>query len=1117
MSAPGGSSIAGSYALDGQAIDKATFYSVACDPSRSVAVESCAGSGKTWLLVSRMLRALLAPVLQGRSAPVAGIEPHQILAITFTRKAAGEMRRRLNELLHLFAGADDATILDELLARGVGSALAARHLPEIRAACARWLVSARPVQVRTIHGWFAALLRGAPLTALQDLGLPLDYALLEDETQALAQLWPRFFRSLHARPGARDDFSALVAAHGRRQIRLALEAALGKRLEFALSDRNGTVDDSVLHFTAQFRQFAGLAEPDDLLWRAGACRDALNQAAHNLGRAAAPSFARAGVELQASLQVQDRAALVEALFTKDGTPRKFSPRIHGLEQIRQAQDFVKVVLEARQQHVAWRYHQSMARLTRIMVDEFTTLKHERAWVDMPDLERAAVFLLGDPVLSGWIQERLDASLRHLLIDEFQDTSPLQWQALHAWLSSYGGASSQTPCLFIVGDPKQSIYRFRGAAPAVFVAAQEFMREALEGALLNCDHTRRNAQAVVNALNGVMAQAQGAGPLQGFRPHSTESTQTGAVLRLPLVERPLRDAPAADAAKENAGEAELGPWRDSLTTARLLPEERLRTLECRQAAAWVVARVAQGAPAGGIMVLARQRDRLVAMEDALRKMGLACEQPERTELGERCEVKDILALVDALVSPGHDLSLARALKSPLFGVSDEDLVNLALQQRDRRPAAGNGAPSWFELICDPGQSDPGWSRIGARLRRWKQWLDRLPCHDALVAIYEDGEVMRRFAQVVPQALRAQVLANLHALIAASLEMDGGRYVTPYALVRRMRRGGVKAAAASAPGAVRLLTIHGAKGLEADQVLVLDCDAPATARARPGVLMDWPVDQAAPVKFAFLLDDQKPPACCAAEFVAEQAARRREETNALYVAMTRARHELVLSALQSARPGGTTWWTQLAPLAIAQTVPMVAKLPDATTPATGQRVRLLTLPVVRIQTFPTTALPPAPDRPDLATPTDSQAANLGSAMHRLLELWPMGCSQPTQGMLQRTAREFDLDPPTLAKAAVMATCIITGAGAWAWDGSKVDWWSNEVEIVYAGQPLRIDRLVRQRDTGHWWVLDYKASGGSLKRPERMAQLSRYRDAVHKAHAGQEVRAAFLGADGGVETLT
>jgi ATP-dependent helicase/nuclease subunit A len=119
---------------------------------------------------------------------------------------------------------------------------------------------------------------------------------------------------------------------------------------------------------------------------------------------------------------------------------------------------------AQAQHQAWLHQQRMARLTRRLIAEFAALKRERGWIDMNDVERAARYLLSDSVLSGWVQERLDARVAHLLIDEFQDTSPLQWQALSAWLSGYAGLA--TPSVFSWATP-QSIYRFRRPSRRVF--------------------------------------------------------------------------------------------------------------------------------------------------------------------------------------------------------------------------------------------------------------------------------------------------------------------------------------------------------------------------------------------------------------------------------------------------------------------------------------------------------------------------------------------------------------------------------------------------------------------------------------------------------------------------
>jgi ATP-dependent helicase/nuclease subunit A len=728
------------------------------------------------------------------------------------------------------------------------------------------------------------------LAVLQQLGLPAHYELLEDDSEAVAQVWRPFHAAVVRDAGLTQDFHAVVAAHGRSQTHKALEAALAKRVEFALADARGVVDASIAPFGTQFPACAGLAVPEDLLHTASA-QGLLLAAARALGRAGAPTFAAKGVELEQGVTRRDAAAVLAALLTQKNEYRKFSDKLAGIEDVRAAQALAVQVVQAGEQHAAWLHQQAMARLTRVLIAQFSELKRERGWVDMNDVERAALVMLADPVLSGWVQQRLDARVRQLLIDEFQDTNPLQWQALHAWLSGYAGAgggasgADGAPRVFLVGDPKQSIYRFRRAEPQVFRAAQAFVVQGLGGDLLSCDHTRRNAPEVIAAVNAVMLQAQAQGEYEGYRAHSTAAAQQGAVLVLPPIARDAAHDP--EAAAREGGDA----WRDSLTTPRVLPEETLRNLECRQAALWLAAQL-QGTAGGqaglrpqDIMVLSRRRDRLAVMQDELRSLHIPAQQPEKADLADAPEVQDVLALVDVLVSPGHDLSLARALRSPLFGADDADLVALAEAQRAARSAVP--APSWLSLLLDASPPRPVLQGASAALSRWQAWLAAWPPHDALDAIFHDGDVLARFAQAAPAALRAGVLANLRALLAAALQLDGARYATPYAFVRALKRGGVKAPASAQADAVRLLTVHGAKGLEAPLVLLLDTDtAPARAETM-GVLVEWPGEAAHPQRFAFLASESRPPACTQDALAAEQAARQREELNALYVAMTRAR--------------------------------------------------------------------------------------------------------------------------------------------------------------------------------------------------------------------------------------
>ena len=1111
------------YEADGRLVPPAAFYALACDPRRSVAVEACAGAGKTWMLVARILRALAA-----QAANPEGVQPQEILAITFTKKATGEMRARLQEWLAAFANLAPDQLADALQKRGLDAVfLNENSITTLLNLYQKILASGRQVQIRTFHSWFASLLRNAPLAVLQQLEMPPGGELLEDDSHAISLVWPRFYAALKADATLLADYQALVTGHGRSQAQKALLAVFAKRTEFLLADEKRLVQTSVRHFSEVFADYANFETPEQVWTGSVANRQALLDAANALARASAASFAEKGIALEQATSTQDWDGVVDALLTQKGEPRKFSEKIVGIDQVRQTQALVHAFAEARNQHAAWQYHQGLVRLARVLLKAFTAIKRERGWVDMPDLERAALVLLADPQLGAWMQQRLDATVRHLLIDEFQDTNPLQWQALSAWLHSYAGAGGGArPGVFIVGDPKQSIYRFRRAEPQVFCAAQSFVGGALEGVRLACDHTRRNAPQVLAAVNTVMAQAQLEG-LVNFRTHTTESANTGAVLRLPQIPRPDKDTKPRP---------EDGVWRDTLTTPRELAEDTLRTLEARQAAAWIAQQIAQGAQPKDFMVLSRKRASLGPMQDALRALHIPATVAEKTGLMDCCEVQDVVALLDVLVSPRHSLSLARALKSPLFGLDDDDLVAIALLAREHisQSPQDTEEPGWLYLLSQTERLAPHLQGLHARLVQYQQWVQTLPPHDALSAIYHHADVERKFAVAAPAALRSSVLANLGAILQATLAIDGARYTTTYGFVRAMKSGQVKAPVQTPAEAVQLLTVHGAKGLEAPTVLLLDTDAQASRAESMGILVDWPGGQALPRTFAFVASESEPPSCLVDTLAAEQHARAREEINGLYVAMTRARERLVVSssAPHAANPG--SWWARLLPVAQPCTV--------STTEGQGEG---------NIQehdelNFELYSMPfPILKRPQYAIKNGStisqhliknnyknditevagnnfenDATQIGRAMHRLLEWQPLrhGSARfaASAGQVDAVARAFQLNPQQVVRAQAMARSICEGDGQWAWSADLLGWCGNEVELAYKGQVLRLDRLVHRSDTAQWWVLDYKSNSNPLGVADLVQQLTVYREAVESLYPSQPVQAAFLTPDGKVHAL-
>ena len=1081
------------YRIDGAPASSEAFYAAACDPALSVTVEACAGAGKTWMLVSRILRALLD-----------GAEPHEILAITFTRKAAGEMRTRLDEWLRDFSAArcDDATRERELRARGLDATAAATLAPALGRLHERVLASGRSVEIRTFHAWFAQLLRAAPFELLDELGLQPDVEVVDHLADHRARILRRFHRAVLADAALAEDYRALVRTRGRTQTAKWLAAAWDKRIEIELADAAGTLEDSVPPFQRVWPEHAALAHPTELV-RPAPADACLRLAADALSRQRGERCRQACEKLRKALAQDDPAArfdlAYDALHTRD-TGQKPGGRRQGVEGagVDEAAVFVGHVRRALRQHDAHIEHGRMVRLARVLLRETAAYKRARGLADMADLERCALALLRDATLAGWVQERLDARVRHVLVDEFQDTSPLQWQALHAWLSAYagagGGASGQRPPgVFIVGDPKQSIYRWRRAEPRVFEAARRFVVEGLAGRSLSCDHTRRNAPEVLEVVNAVFGAAGQHGVFEGFRAHTTEkpADPLAGVFHLRREPRP----PTVDAPPPAT------EWRDSLTAPRIEPEERLREHEARRAATAIRDLVDSGHAPGDVYVLCRKRESLRLVAERLAALHVPHAAGEDQPLLEAAEARDLVAVLDALASPRHALSVAHALRSPLFGATDADLATLA-------DVAATGDIDWWEALLRLGRPGAALSRARDLLVRWRAAARTLPPHDLLDRIVAEGELQPRLAAAVPAERRAAALAAVDALLGLALTLDGARYATPYNFVRALKRRALQVAAPARLDAVQLLTVHGAKGLEARAVFVVDADPEARNAESATLLVDWPVDAAAPSVCAFAYSETYCPPSLEDLRDREVAAREREELNGLYVAMTRAEERLVFSATEPYRPIDPSWWGRVEPHATPIELPAAHEVPVRVAQDGERAIVLQMLPRV-----PPEVLGPVARR---APADDDAASRLGQAVHRVLE-WAArpGATASVPALADAAAQAFGVPPAEVARLARR----ILGSPACArfFDARSLRWAGNEVAVAEGGDALRIDRLVafdathESSGSREWWVLDYKLRHAPEALAEYREQLLRYRRAVQALQPDERVRCAFITGEG------
>jgi ATP-dependent helicase/nuclease subunit A len=1072
----------------------------ALDPRQSVVIEACAGSGKTWLLVSRIVRLLLSDV-----------RPSEILAITFTRKAAQEMQSRLHDWLHLLATAEDRQVLDFLRDREVPEREFQALLPRARSLLERFLTDRPGITVSTFHGWFLHLLKHAPLASGAAGG-----ANLADQTSALIEeAWQQFAEGLQRNPQSpvARALTFLFETYGLENTRSLLVGFLDKRAEWWAYTREQP--DGVVWALDRLRAGMPVAPDADVigeLFGDGARVSHLDEYAALLDRNATQESKRFAQLIRGSLadaSLDERFARVcGTLLTAAGTVRVRNPSAAqeqrlGAEGQRRFlelhEELAREFLEAR----AWLTEQQIYRLNEAallcgteLLDRYQRIKTDRGLIDYTDVEWRASLLLNHSHYAEYMQYKLDARYRHVLLDEFQDTNPLQWRVMKAWLEA-SVAAGNPPTVFQVGDPKQSIYRFRRAEPRLFAIAGQWLKDRHGAVMLDQNVTRRNAPAVASVVNRVFE-----GRLQNFHPHvSYQQALPGTVEVLPLIDR------------EPSPQAEPQPWRNPLRAARADAVDRRRELEAARLATgirdivgrWQV--IDNGVPRrarhSDIMVLVTRRTHLEIYERALRHAQVPYVSGRQGGLLDTREADDLTALLHFLVIPFADLHLAVALRSPVFSATDDDLQALA---------AAGGRTWWLRLerLVEGGGAGARLERAHALLKGWLQWVDTLPVHDLLDRIYFEGDVMRRYEAAVPAPMRMGVAANLRAFLEVALTSDSGRYPSLQGFLHRiadMRRSRPEeapdaGAIAEGADAVRILTVHGAKGLESPVVWLLDANATDPRADGYGALVDWPPEADAPAHFSMVSRKAERGLSRALLFEREERLAAREDLNLLYVAMTRAKQALIVSGCEG--HGADDSWYQRIREAVQVAGVAGLRLPDETAAEEAAH-----------SAPPAERLPPEEMRRPLSIGerTDrlvDPRRRYGTLLHALLErLVPPGEGGDRDFLRQAlgvSGPDFDRlwqDAQSLLRAPDLGRFFDPAQYLKAY---------NELAYVSAsGELRRIDRVVEfEREI---WVLDYKTGEtadpddlAAAARPYR-AQLAGYRAAIRGFFPGKAVHAALL----------
>jgi len=880
----------------------------ASDPNASAWVSANAGTGKTEVLVKRSLRLLLA-----------GAQPECILCLTYTKTAAAEMQNRLLKDLAAWATLPGEDLHAELTAL-MGHAPEDSDLQRARRLFALSLEARGGLKIHTIHGFCERLLQRFPLES----AVTPHFSVLDERGAAL--LKRTAFDAVISRAAENRDgalgraLDTIITVAGEEWFRQVVDAVLAKRSELArmVAHHDGLSSWAQAEGEA-LKQLFGVAQDDEAALLAelstvldDAAIEVMLSALVSHGSTKDDAKTEEGLRGVCGSTDEARAAALRLTFlTAEAKPRArvCSKALRGeAPQIAEALEAVRdrvAELDLKLAHLrAAEASSAVLLLADAIQADYTRRKQAEAALDYDDLIVKARHLLSRAGAAAWVLYKIDGGVDHILVDEAQDTNPEQWSIIEALAEEFfagAGASEHLRTLFAVGDEKQSIYSFQGANPARFGAVgRAFKTRAVAAGVewheVPLNLSFRSTVPVLDAVDHVFDRPEAAQGLTFIesaviKHHANRQGEAGLV-ELWEVQTETKPEPAPA----------FEPWSEGASGARAvdaLCKHVAATIKGWREGGEMLPSAGRPIKAGDILILVRRREPFTApMIRALKREGIAVAGADRMRLMDQLAVQDLVALADVLLMPEDDLALAVVLKSPLFGLDDAALFDLA-----------HGRKGALWPVLKGKAADPRFSEAAARLKDWLSQADTMPPYEFFAALLgAEAQTMRKrmLRRLGPEAAEA-----IDEFLDAALAYDRDAAPSLQGFVNQLRAGDIeiKRDMEQDRDEVRIMTVHGAKGLQAPIVFLPDtCMLP---RAQGPRLFPVPRKGAPPDEVTHLVWT---PGRSDLEAIAEaKDTMRRGELDEyhrlLYVAMTRARDRLYVCGWQGQKEPEKDCWYHL----------------------------------------------------------------------------------------------------------------------------------------------------------------------------------------------------------------